>query len=1618
MDRTRKSSIPRKESQATTSRKPSTTASKNDSPRKPSTTTKTDSPRKLSTTSKTDSPRKLSTTSKTDSPRKLSTTSKTDSPRKLSTTSKTDSPRKLSTTSKTDSPRKLSTTSKTDSPKKLSTTSKAPARKPSRKESVHHEEEDEEESGWTEAYLRARMKDTDSTKELDLSKKLLDEIPPDVFSIKEVEILDVSDNPIGSIPVNIASLSNLTEMTAAGCDLREVSGNVSRCTYLKKIDFSRNPHIATLPATMKQLQYLKYVALSSCELKSLPKNLTLLATIETLDLSNNALESLPSTISGFKRVKVLILNDNAFRTIPESIKSLGRLDCLEMKRNKLNNHQGDLVLNVPAKLKILDLEDNCSLSLVPDGLENLEVIESLNFSYCGVETLPDSIGQISTLKEIHLAGNKLRTLPDGFGRLLNLETLDLEGNRRLSSLPLTLHHLRKLKDKETGTNTGLVLDNVATMDIPEPKIIKEGVVSILSELLTEDSLNSVTDNIATEVVDETIIENISDDIVTIVEGSLSDDLIAHMTDFVIVVEHCAEDIFASMFEDVIQVLVKEVSKETVDDEKVILLVVEQLIEEAKALMVKEEAMHAVQLDAVAWEEMEELLQEITDATTKSIALEQEEEWRLGQSVPDEYDKELSYEISADSTTVQSLDLPAGCKLTIPPGATEEDTSVISAVLNPHGYDGKLRLYDDELLVSDIIEMGPSGMTFSKPIKLKIPHSLPKFDKEREYFVMTSEDNGRSWKRLKTLSTSEQGYRHVIVEVTHFSAFAVGARLLELCHEVKVGQDSTLKSSEQTGIEVSLPKGCVDGDKKISLKVTPVDKDTITCARMKDAVRLSGIDGMSHIIKFVRGSHMLLNRPATIMVPLSPGEEDSDVRVLSCNENGEWEDVTSRVEDIIHHGSNVTFKTDRLSDFTVVSCKTGTDASQAMEVVAKHVRAKCVRTIIFKKWKEPRDEGIMIARMESVVEDSVDDRICATVTNEKFELQEGTPTPPVVLVENETICAIFHGNIRPDVEMVNEQYGVNFKFYCERTDRREFNLKLLDKGEAASATVKIYPGPRENYRRHRPGGTPAKPLATAEITAPKGPNCPYWLACQRFKNTLGIEGIYFSPDHDKCYCETCHKDRGGPNASQRGEPPKKYAVPVGWARFGLRINPAFKDKELNVFSKWHRAYHATKHESVKKILQGSSILLMPATTNVNGQRSLKTAMADSGHVADLETGNGHLHVIAQTSNDIYFEGRVVDITVRAYQGDITLENADVVVNAANNILEHTSGLSNAVCEAGGKTIQEESRRYVEKYGALNTGEATHTGAGDMCCKYIIHAVGPEWDSYEDNETTKERLYETLNNVLYYASSILQASSIAIPAISAGANGVPVDVCAEQLMLATVNFAQSPPKNNTLRDIRFVNIDDQVNHAFFRIFSGGLSYFTSDTQVSETTDDTNCPICMDELVQPRKLDCCGNEFCTDCIDQAFKIKPVCPTCGHQHGALKGTQPKGGTMEVTESSQPLPGHPDCGRIQIHYSIPSGTQEECHPNPGKAYRGAEREAFLPDNREGRKVLKLLRKAFENRLVFTIGTSVTTGETDVVTWNDIHHKTSPYGGASCYGYPDQGYLQRVTEELAAKGIR
>jgi len=164
------------------------------------------------------------------------------------------------------------------------------------------------------------------------------------------------------------------------------------------------------------------------------------------------------------------------------------------------------------------------------------------------------------------------------------------------------------------------------------------------------------------------------------------------------------------------------------------------------------------------------------------------------------------------------------------------------------------------------------------------------------------------------------------------------------------------------------------------------------------------------------------------------------------------------------------------------------------------------------------------------------------------------------------------------------------------------------------------------------------------------------------------------------------------------------------------------------------------------------------------------------------------------------------------------------------------------------------------------------------------------------------------------------------------------------------------------------------------------------------------------------CVGHYFHKACITRWMAEKEKCPVCAEIYGIIKGDQPDG-TFDMRTERGSLPGYEGCGTLTITYNFPSGVQGEMHPNPGKPYHGTSRVGYLPDNAEGRRVAALLRTAFDRRVSFTIGTSITTGRSDCVIWNGVHHKTSKTGGPQSFGYPDPAYLARVAEELAAKGV-
>ena len=126
---------------------------------------------------------------------------------------------------------------------------------------------------------------------------------------------------------------------------------------------------------------------------------------------------------------------------------------------------------------------------------------------------------------------------------------------------------------------------------------------------------------------------------------------------------------------------------------------------------------------------------------------------------------------------------------------------------------------------------------------------------------------------------------------------------------------------------------------------------------------------------------------------------------------------------------------------------------------------------------------------------------------------------------------------------------------------------------------------------------------------------------------------------------------------------------------------------------------------------------------------------------------------------------MEITVE--QGDITEQQVDAVVNAANRAMRGGGGVDGAIHRAGGPAVLEDCvRRFPD---GLATGDAGWTTAGNMSARWVIHVVGPNW-----NVGQKERalLTSCYSNALHVADEI-GARTLAFPLVSAGAYGWPFD-----------------------------------------------------------------------------------------------------------------------------------------------------------------------------------------------------------------------------------------------------
>lgn len=167
-----------------------------------------------------------------------------------------------------------------------------------------------------------------------------------------------------------------------------------------------------------------------------------------------------------------------------------------------------------------------------------------------------------------------------------------------------------------------------------------------------------------------------------------------------------------------------------------------------------------------------------------------------------------------------------------------------------------------------------------------------------------------------------------------------------------------------------------------------------------------------------------------------------------------------------------------------------------------------------------------------------------------------------------------------------------------------------------------------------------------------------------------------------------------------------------------------------------------------------------------------------------------------------------VTVDLMQGDITQLETDAITNAANSYLQLGAGVAGAIARAGGPAIQREC----DEIGHCDVGNAVITGGGNLRAKHVIHAVGPRMGEGDEHE----KLASVVRAVFRVAiENDLQ--SVALPAISTGIFGFPLEDAAEIFAREAKEYAENHEEEQSLTTIVMCLYDNRSFKTFWNAFA---------------------------------------------------------------------------------------------------------------------------------------------------------------------------------------------------------
>jgi Leucine-rich repeat (LRR) protein/GTPase SAR1 family protein len=255
---------------------------------------------------------------------------------------------------------------------------------------------------------------------LRLSRMDLDTLPPEIGFCDKLETIDLTGNPIDSLPETLIECHQLYEL------------KINYKTFYRLLDpymlqlidegKIRSEHI---PQVIFELESLRILDLSQTKINSISNEHTLVNLTE-LYLSNNSFFDIPESICTIEQLKILDMSYNRIRFIPEYFNQMQQLESLNLSFNQLT-----------------------SLSRI---LARLSLLRNLNISHNKIERIDREFSQNKSILTLDLSKNKLPDFPNHLCQLKQLETLDLRYNK-LESLPSSIRQMIGIKSMNTFADT-------------------------------------------------------------------------------------------------------------------------------------------------------------------------------------------------------------------------------------------------------------------------------------------------------------------------------------------------------------------------------------------------------------------------------------------------------------------------------------------------------------------------------------------------------------------------------------------------------------------------------------------------------------------------------------------------------------------------------------------------------------------------------------------------------------------------------------------------------------------------------------------------------------------------------------------------------------------------------------------------------------------------------------------------------------------------------------------------------------------------------------------------------------------------------------------------------------